>query len=211
VEIPRVLVSIPVYSSVQPEPLLSFINLVHEGTKAEMTGKYALRFHVGGPHKKTPLVRNEAAEIMLHLGTTHLLFIDDDMVFKPDVVGRLLDRNMDLISPILFTVAPTIKPIAYNRDEKGFPVSMKGYPIDSLFESPGGLGTGMLMIKRQVIEAMGPDRPIFRWICGEDIDFCKRAQELGFKCWIDSSIKVKQMSLPQPLGEEEYLMIQNGE
>lgn len=207
-EIPRVLISIPVYQAVQPEPMLSFINLVHEGTKSEMSGRYALRFHIGGPKKKTPLVRNEGAEIMLKMGATHLVFIDDDMVFKPNAIEMLLERRVDLISPILFKVAPTVEPIAYIKDAEGLPVSMKEYPMDSMFESPGGLGTGMLMISRRVIETLSEDRPIFRWICGEDIDFCNRSMKAGFKCWIDSSVKVKQMSIPQPLGEEEYLMMQ---
>src|SRR3974390_3440070 len=101
--IPRVLVCIPVYHSVAPYPLFHFINLAQEAGKAEAEGRYKIRFLVGGPKVKTSNVRNEAAHTAIDYGCTHLLFMDDDMAPPAGMLQKLLDRDVDHISPLFFS------------------------------------------------------------------------------------------------------------
>jgi hypothetical protein len=84
---------------------------------------------------------------------------------------------------------------------------MTNYPVDQLFEAPAGTGTGVMMIKTEVLNAM--ERPYFFHprdpSKGMDLTFCRRAREAGFKAYCDSSILVEQMKIPGSVGFEQWM------
>ena len=60
-------------------------------------------------------------------------------------------------------------------------------------QSVMGLGTGYMMVRRKVFMTMPQPWFEFRWLDkehsnfeGEDMYFCKKANELGFKLWCDT-------------------------
>jgi hypothetical protein len=202
----KVLAAVPVYHSVEPEPFLNFTVLSQATGRAEAEGKYSVRWCVPGPKMKTVAARNVASKLAISGGADYLLLMDDDMVVPKDLLDHLLRRNVDIISPIFFRSMPPIDPLVYTLDEEGNRMPYYDYPQSALFETPGGNGTGVMLIKVAVLQAM--DDPIWRGLVdqeiAEDIEFCQRARALGFKTWCDSTVEARQMSLPIAIGALHY-------
>lgn len=196
---PRILCSIPVYNSVTPEPFIHFLILAQESGLAEAQGRWAIRWYVAGPKIRTIPARESSAQVMMQSGASHLLFIDDDMLILNGMVDKLLSFDVDIVAPLFF--GGNGRPLICDVDEYGNPTPMWEYPKDSFFEAPGGVGTGVMLIKRKVLEAMDPPyfRPSLDPKIGEDIGFCLRAGDLGFQSWCDSSMIIDQMDVPKVL------------
>jgi hypothetical protein len=203
---PKILATVPVYHAVEPEPFLNFLILSQATGQAEREGRYAVRWYVPGPKVKTVVARNSASQLVIAGGIDYLLLMDDDMVVPRGTLDHLLRRNVDIISPIFFRSQPPIDPLIYTFDKFGDRAPYYDYPKSSLFETPGGNGTGVMLIKAEVLKAL--DTPIWRGKVheeiAEDIDFCDRARAAGFKTWCDSSVEAKQMSLPVAVGSQFY-------
>jgi hypothetical protein len=135
-----------------------------------------------------------------------IMLMGDDHGFPPELILKLLahmyQKDLDIIVPVCFKRDFPPTPVLYKYgdapkdaaedfayDEKEqralFPIDLNDYPNGGLIEVDGAGSAGMV-VRRRVVEAMEP--PWFRlgvghW--GEDLDFCRRAQELGFKIHAD--------------------------
>ena len=202
----KMLAGVPVYNAVQPEPFINFLILSQASGIAEKDGRYTVRWCVPGPKLKTVTARNILSKLAIEEGADYLLLMDDDMVVPSNLLDHLLRRNKDVISPIFFRSTPPIDPLVYVLNEFGERTPYYDYPKNALFETTGGNGTGVMLIKTEVLKAMGD--PIWRGLVdpeiAEDIEFCVRARELGFTTWCDSTVEARQMSLPIAVGSEVY-------
>ncbi len=122
---------------------------------------------------------------------THLLFIDYDMLFEPDVAEKLLARDKDIIGVNSMVrglpLASTVK-IHNEKGEKAYEVSGECFECQAV-------GTGIMLIKMSVFDKL--PKPWFFYEqdgddmkTGSDMWFCNKAKEAGFKVWCDSSVKV---------------------
>lgn len=164
--------------------------------------------------------RNTLAKQAVREGFDRILWFDSDMDFAPDTMQRLaarLDEGLDFCSGIYFARKAPVKPIVYKNvgwnmhgeDENEvtpMAISYKDYPKDSLFEIEGA-GFGIVMHTTTMIKAVGdkyglPFSPILGF--GEDLSFCMRARELGYKLYCDSSIKAGHVGMGV-ISEEHYL------
>lgn len=161
--------------------------------------------------------RNLLAQKACENGFDRILWIDSDMVFDPDLFYRLsahLDEGYDFVTGLYFSRKMPIIPIIYKdvkvlrNEEKLLPVSVEyaDYPKDSFFEIKGcGFG-GCMMTTKMVLDVAQryglPFSPILGF--GEDLSFCKRATESGYKIFCDSSIKLGHRSYCV-VQEEDYL------
>lgn len=205
---PKILCCIPVYKAVEALPFMSFLLFAAEAGKAEVSEKYKVRWNVGGPGVRTSNVRNAACDFAIKGKATHILMVDDDMLIPPDIIEKLLAMDVPIACPIFFRSGDDNAPLVYDIDpDSGEPVNMMDYPIDQVFEAPGGVGTGVMLIRRDVIDAI--ERPHFYYPqdtrYGMDLMFCRRAREKGFATWCDSRILVEQMDNPQPVGKKQWL------
>lgn len=200
-ECPRIIGSVPVYTAMTPMPLMYFLSLSQETGRADAQGRYKLRWIVGGPKTQTHIIRNAACAVVLQSGATHLLLIDDDMCPTADIIDNLLLLDLPIVSPIFFR--DNGDPLVFDWDPvTPKRVSMTNYPVDQVFEAPAGVGTGVMLIKRQVIEAI--DGPCFGVGEYSDLDFCAKAAAVGFKSYCDSRILVRQMGKPEPIGSSQW-------
>jgi hypothetical protein len=203
---PKIMAAVPVYHAVEPEPFLNFLILSQWAGKAELEGRYAVRWCVPGPKTKTVTARNIVSNLAIAGELDYVFLIDDDMVVPKDTLDILLRRNVDIVSPIFFRSVPPIDPLVFTFDRFGDRVPYYDYPKQAIFETPGGNGTGCMLIKVDVFRAMDP--PIWRGEVdaeiSEDIEFCTRARSLGFKTWCDSTVEARQMSLPVAIGSPHY-------
>lgn len=156
---------------------------------------------------RLPVARNLLVRNFLDTKANWLWFIDSDMVFRKDTLSRLLaaayEHNSGIMGGLCFAVSmdgfpwPTL----INRDDKNEQSIQYDYPKDTVVEVDV-TGAACLLIHRTVLESM---REVFsynypfEWFqdtkigtaeVGEDVAFCVRARQLGFKVYVHTGIKI---------------------
>ena len=141
--------------------------------------------------------RNYASVQALNGKYEWLLFIDDDMVFEPDLISRLVKNNKDVCGV-------TYKPRCDDSSKKTFHETHRNnLKSDKLFETDA-VGTGIMLIKTKILLDIKRPWFDFEWYdngcckMGEDWIFCKKAIEAGYKVWCDPTSEVGH------LGEKIY-------
>lgn len=141
--------------------------------------------------------RNKAVAEFLGGPYSHLWFIDDDVGVQPDALELLLGAD----APIVAGCYPSVKRFsdcstwAYLTVKDGAGWRRKWF--DGTVEVTGA-GTGCMLIRREVLEALG--FPWFVWRqtlnatggidrVSDDIDFCERAGQLGFKIMAHGNVR----------------------
>ena len=142
-----------------------------------------------------------------------ILFLDSDMVFKPDLMERLatdLDEGRDFVSALYFRRTFPVNPVLLKTAEiyngERHTVLYDDYPKDAIFPVDGcGFGAVMMTtgLVRDVLKKFKhPFTPI-AGAFGEDISFCWRARQTGYTLYCDSRIKVGHIG-SVVIGEEHY-------
>lgn len=135
---------------------------------------------------------------------THLLWLDDDHVFNPDLLVALARHDEDMVSALYFGRADKHLPVVYVKD-----TSEDKYKHFPLIEPPRQLcevdavGFGAMLMKREVL-----DRFEYPWFdfknAGEDITFCVHAKEAGVKVHLDGSYVLGHIGDPVIITENTY-------
>ena len=138
--------------------------------------------------------RNSLAAKACQNDCSHLLMIDDDMVFPEYTLESLMRHDKDIVA------------INYHPRQfgDGYMVWVKGEMAGArtpesrlprtLFECDG-VGFGSVLIKTELFRKI--ERPWFGWQMydtgmvkeGEDFYFCRKAREAGYTIWCDPTIK----------------------
>lgn len=163
---------------------------------------------------------------------THLLFIDADISFTPEQVCRLLDAGKDVVGamyPIktLDWELATLRPANSLESDEEAALHYVGTPLEDGdarwegdFVTASYSGTGMLLIRRGVVETMiaaypdlqyraihsyprqkrTPDTQFALFECliepehglylSEDYAFCHRWRALGGEIWLDTAARL---------------------
>ena len=145
--------------------------------------------------------RNCAIKYALEQKATHLMFIDDDQLFEPDIIDKLLAVDADI------ACAPVISRVGKQQinifDEK-----LERIPIEEFTETREiyACGMGLTLIKCSILEKMNFTYP-FMFGAGEidgkpkkiseDLMFCMRVQDLGGKVVAVKGIKTGHIGNPQ--------------
>lgn len=140
--------------------------------------------------------RNNLVKTALEIKADYLLFVDADMRFPKDTLRILMDHDKDIIGVNATTRSEPVKPTAKNMhiNEDG---SIDWMPIYSNaktgIEKADGIGCGVMLIKRKVVEEL--EEPYFYFeqlpgnkLLGEDIYFCVKAKDAGFDTWVDHDL-----------------------
>ena len=122
---------------------------------------------------------------------THILFIDDDMIFPPDTLTRLLKHNKDIIGVVYHSRMFPPSPVVVLENGKVIPDK----DLEPLMKCQH-VGTGVMLINLEVFKKI--NRPWFKFethengctIRGEDAWFCKQARVKDYKIWCDTTIKI---------------------
>jgi len=135
----------------------------------------------------------------------YLMWIDSDVIFNPNDFFKLLQRNVNIVAGIYKTKDNIHYPVAPKWDEdffakNGFFPFITDEDIKGKTElmSVEYTGFGFILCKRGVFESLKYPwfEPIFYDIgaihdfCSEDVGFCKKVLQEGFKIYIDPTIRV---------------------
>ena len=127
-----------------------------------------------------------------------VMWFDSDMVFNPDTLKRMLehiDNGADMVTGIYYRRTAPFSPVAFKTMELN--EDGNGFTFDEFDEIPsepfevGACGFGCVLMRTEIFVAVFAKfglmfTPIAN--CGEDIAFCWRARQCGYKILADPSI-----------------------
>lgn len=143
------------------------------------------------------LIANQRAELSLDAmreGCSHILFIDSDMRFPQDMISRLLAHDVDIVAANCARRRMPTGPTAQIYKENGERELVWTMPDSTGLQEVGSVGMGVMLIKAGVFKALSepwyetPWRTDKRGYIGEDVFFCNKARDAGFKIWIDHDV-----------------------
>ena len=142
--------------------------------------------------------RNDLAVRAIKMEADYVFWMDSDMIFPQDTLVRMVDtlkkNDIDILTGLYFRRKPPYSPVLFNRlDMKKDGVcswtEFETIP-DHLFEV-GGCGFGCVLMSTEVFLSVQSEHGyMFTPIGnnGEDVAFCVRARQCGYKIWCDPSI-----------------------
>lgn len=127
-----------------------------------------------------------------------VMWFDSDMVFNPDTLTRLLthiDDGADMVTGVYYRRTPPFTPVVFetmdmNEDGQGFTWKEFEKIPDEPFEV-AACGFGCVLMRTEMfVSVFAQYGQMFTPIanCGEDIAFCWRARQCGYKIIADPSI-----------------------
>jgi hypothetical protein len=143
--------------------------------------------------------RNQLVQWMFEEDADALLMIDDDHVFAPDLLTRLLAHDVDIVGALCLQRAEPYGPFCFTEENDGIltPLNLHDYPTDAGLVEVAAVGTGAMLVKREVFEAVHDEWESWFTIeydSGEDMLFCRRARSEGFKIHVDLSTPVGHLT-----------------
>ena len=123
-----------------------------------------------------------------------LWMIGDDHAFEPDILERLVLHDVDAVAPLCLQRQAPFPHVVYEGEEKdalveGTHVLHTSLPSSGLQEvyAVGGAG---LLVRKHVLDAIGP--PYFETFGkqNEDLEFCRKIRDAGFKIHVDCDAKL---------------------
>lgn len=150
-----------------------------------------------------------------------LFLLNDDHVYPPDILLRLLSHNKDFITGLYLKKQLPFEPILYDReDEHGRLIGKALKPYESGLIRILGCGDGCLLIRRTVLENIpypwwemsNPQTPD---LITQDLIFCKKVREAGFEMWADLDATVGHLAIipvfPQCVGGQWSTVLLSGQ
>lgn len=182
-----------------------------DALEAPKDGRFAVARNAGS---LVYIARNNLIREAVKRGATHILWLDSDMVFDKDLLKKLIkdiDEQHQMVCALAHKRKKPYTPVIYNKLRIGLPgeaevEEYEEYPKEQLFEVEGcGFGC-VLMTVEMALAMLGSTEVPFSPIpgFGEDLSFCIRARQLGYKLWCDSRVKVGHLSLTV-VNESTYL------
>lgn len=139
--------------------------------------------------------RNDLVKEAIERNAKYLLFIDSDMSFEAEGLQKLLDLNADIATGLYVERSgshhrPTVYKHIDIRTKEHEAVKEYFDLIDRDVFEVEGCGMGFCLIKTDVLKTIITTYgDCFQPICGlgEDLSFCWKAKQCGFKIMCDST------------------------
>lgn len=181
----KLLIAVPTYDYMHYRFVECFTKLIRKLDEDEVN--YEVAFQGG---TLVYVGRDKLAKKAIEGGFTHMLWLDSDMIFTEDLLDDLMFSGKDFVTGIAHGRRPPHASCIF-KDVWPFVNRWEGHEYPSGAFKIGGCGFACVLIKTTVIEAVYkkngtaffPMREL-----GEDLAFCKRAQELGFEIWAEPTV-----------------------
>lgn len=187
------------------------MHLARSGVRNMLVGQQCTNIYKG---------REKVTDQFLETDGTHLLFIDSDETFAPETAMRLLQDDLPVVSGVVYQRNPPPAPCIYKQIKDSvyhFPMAQElqnwfrdneipqfrepcvlNLPDEMSIWEVDEVGTGCLLIKREVLEDIGEPRfdimPGHFWGMTTDILFCRRAKEAGYKIHADLRVQLGHLT-----------------
>lgn len=138
--------------------------------------------------------RNRLTTDAIKCGADFILWFDSDMIIPQDAMVKLMahmEQGKDIVSGLYFRRRAPFTPVLYSLIDRGAHEDLKTYPENTTFEVDG-CGFGCVMTRVEAMQdILFNSHDLFTPFeaYGEDLSFCLRAKDNGYKIWCDSTIK----------------------
>lgn len=144
---------------------------------------------------------NDIADRLLDSDAEWLMLLNDDHVYPPNTLTRLLSHDVDMVTGYYLKRTFPFSPVLYNglREIEGKEWYETYYPQEgeSGLQPIVGCGDGCVLIKRKVLEAI--EHPIWEIskfkpdLQSTDLIFCEKVRKAGFKMFVDLDLMIGHM------------------
>ena len=147
--------------------------------------------------------RNNLAQMAIQMDVDYVFWLDSDMVFEPDTLIRMMDtlqkNDYDILTGLYFRRVPPYTPVLFDKLDirRNICLWSEFHEIPAEPFEVGGCGFGCVLMKTDVFyDVQTKHGNMFAPIAnnGEDIAFCWRARDCGFKIYCDPSVICGHMS-----------------
>ena len=186
----NVLIAIPTRGVWESDFAMSLIGLTkHTKINHEIVGR-----------KTTNIAGNRQflAKKAIDDGFSHILYLDDDMVFPKETLDILIEHDKDIIGVNATTRSyPTIQFTSWTMEGKRVFTNAKSKGLTKVKKT----GFGVILIKTDVFKNL--EMPYFVYdydkekevYVGEDFYFCDRAREKDYQIYIDQGLSKSIMHI----------------
>lgn len=137
-----------------------------------------------------PQQRYNLAQSAIEAGSTHILWLDSDMIFPPDIYDTLAAHNKSIVACTYAQKDTLERSTAFIETENGF---IRVVLDDSGLLPVTACGMGVMLTKTSLFEDLPKPWFNFTWhhetehYNGEDIYFCEEAALYGHTVYIDAT------------------------
>lgn len=143
--------------------------------------------------------RNSLVTQAFDNGCSHLLMMDTDQTYQADTIPLLLRHNKPVVACLVHRRYPPFDPIMYEGEFGEY----KHMPDEVCFSGElvrvDAVGCGCVLYDMEVF--LKTKYPWFethelenKKLVGEDIGFCKKLKDAGYKIYVDTSIKIEHIT-----------------
>lgn len=149
--------------------------------------------------------RETLAERALDLGATHILWLDSDMRLPKDLIVRLLEHDLMCVGANCSKRKEPVGPTAMDLDY----THIYPDPDKTGIQEVTMLGLAAVLMKTDLLKQLPKPWFLTPWIeevgyyAGEDMYFCKKVLDNGFKLHVDHDVSWDIMHI----GQKPYGMI----
>ena len=133
----------------------------------------------------------------------YIFMIDDDMIYEPDTLERLLAHKKDIIGGLYYTKYEKQEPV-YELLDDGLTTDLIGSVAGVSLFKVKAMGGGLILIKCDVFKKISQPWYGYKWNdngsvkMSNDWYFCEKARHSGFDIWCDSTVKAGH------IGQKEF-------
>ena len=181
----RLAICVPARDSVHAGFALSLAKISSHLTKENI--EHTILFNLGSV---IPQQRNTLVEEAIEWNATHILWLDSDMHLPASTASTLLSHNKEIIAAAYSTRVAPYRSTAF-CDFNNLDIRLK--EITGVHRV-WGVGMGCMLVDIRVYNNLG--KPWHQYLynkdtqdlSGEDIYFCKCANDAGFEIYIDAEL-----------------------
>lgn len=136
--------------------------------------------------------RQELARNAIAAGADWIVYLDSDMRFPKDAIGRLLAHDQPVVAANYATRRPPVQPVAFRH--AGLSERVQTGPASTGLEPVFAVGMGVFLVKADVFAGLKLPwfqigwAPVLDDFVGEDLHFCRLLGEHGVPVLIDHDL-----------------------
>lgn len=177
--VPKVAICVPYYRQVEGDMMMSMARL------AMVSAAHAQMAVIGTKSCYVEDNRNGCIEyaLAMQIPFDWVLWIDSDMIFPGDALVRLMAHDKDIVGAHYRQRTPPFKHVGIYKDRAA---DLMAPGLHEMVQMP----TGLLLTRFEIYRQMGYPwfKPGMHNEPRDDIYFCRRATEMGYRIWCDHDL-----------------------
>lgn len=140
------------------------------------------------------VARNLVAKEALDRHADYIFWVDADIILPKNALCRLLSHGKDIVSGVYVFKVMTNRHAVVKRFKQGEKDRYENLLVDEILSAEVPLmnvdafGFGCVLTKTEVFERIAYPQFIYTADMGEDVYFCRKAQNAGYELFLDSRV-----------------------